>query len=111
MVQRQKHEWAAFQALQTLIIIVDEEFEQTCITRVLTQGGRAITGTRWAIPRAVEEVLEETNASRSSWPEQCPSVRVVIGEKYIMTNQELRLTLRCYPCQDLENALSLPSVI
>jgi hypothetical protein len=87
--------------LRELIVVVDDEFERAYVERLKAWGVAPSPNNpeTWVIPRDIATVLEREGRHSSLWTVH--KVRIVRGERGVLSGDDLELRLRCYPCEAL----------
>lgn len=87
--------------LRELVVMVDDEFERAYVERLKARG--VAPGPNdpemWVIPRDITTALEREGRHSSLWT--VPNVRIVRGERGVLSGDDLELRLRCYPYEAL----------
>lgn len=86
--------------LKELVTVVHEEYERSIIMFSTNSHGLIET---WRLPGDIQARLNQMREERETgW--NIESSRVVWNEAGILSGEDLKINLRCYPCEDLPTA-------
>jgi hypothetical protein len=81
-----------------MVVVVDKVFEERCLVNQFMQAGGTSS---WSIPGDIVMALEKGKEMRPDVNWRVPDIRVVKNNDGILEGPYFHLTLRCFPCPDL----------
>jgi len=92
--------WMKLRMLKEVVTVVHEEYERSIIMFSTNSHGLIET---WRLPGDIQARLDQVMQERATgW--NVESSRVVWNEAGILSGEDLKINLRCYPCEDLPTA-------
>lgn len=95
-----------FKLMKSLTLVIDEMYERSRVATLVERNEEAEAGGPWKLPdKAVEALERNKNKEEELRSRKIPEVRIVEDVSSVLTSQNLQLSLRCNPCDYLDNIL------